>query len=173
MENSPSGKLDEIDKEILRTLQSDCSLTLTEITRNIGDKLKVKGIRKKVPRTTVHFRIQRLEREGIIIGRRAVLNAKLLGKAITGFIFLSYEKKRNMRISTALSVAETLRIIPGVQEIHMIGGGEGDILMKIKTDSVDSLARVVLEKIREIEGVSATTTIVVLGTQLETTSIDI
>jgi len=71
----------------------------------------------------------------------------------TGFALLSvsplHEKK----------VYETLKNIPEVVEVHPLFG-EYDILLKIECSDIDSIGRVVIKKIRAIQGVMDTKTLI-------------
>ncbi|ADY01667.1 Transcription regulator [Vulcanisaeta moutnovskia 768-28] len=59
--------LDDLDHEILRILEEDCTLTYHEIAKRVG----------RSP-WTVRHRIERLRRMGIIKGCRAVVDYKAL-----------------------------------------------------------------------------------------------
>lgn len=162
-------KLDDVDKEILRVLQKNCNKKLDEITEEVKKNLK----RKKVPRTTVHSKIKRLEDLKIIQGYRAILDGKLLGKEVTAFIFLNYERIPDVYSKDAADkVIEELKDISAIQEIHILAG-EKDILIKAKADSVDSLGRLVLNRLRRTERISASVTSIVFTTPLEDTRIDV
>ena len=71
----------------------------------------------------------------------------------TGFALLSisplYEKK----------VYETLKNIPEITELHPLFG-EYDILLKIEGPDFDSIGSIVIKKIRSIEGVMDTKTLI-------------
>lgn len=166
-------KLDEIDKEILRVLQENCDMSLKQIKNKVEANLRKRGVRKRVPRTTVHSKIKRLEELEIIESRKAILDHELLGKDVIAFVFLNYERIEDLeRGKSAEVVIENLMTLPGVQEIYTVAG-EQDMLLKFKTDSVRSLARTVLDNIREQEGVTASVTSIVLRKHLETTKVDI
>ena len=70
-----------------------------------------------------------------------------------GFALLSisplYEKK----------VYELLKSIPEITEVHPLFG-EYDILLKIETDNIDTIGNVVINKIRSIQGVMDTKTLI-------------
>ncbi|MFW9967596.1 MAG: Lrp/AsnC family transcriptional regulator [Candidatus Thorarchaeota archaeon] len=65
---SKNQKLDDLDRAILRELQNDCRTPLQDIA------LKVDA-----PTSTVHYRVKRLEREGVIDGYYANINPEKLG----------------------------------------------------------------------------------------------
>jgi DNA-binding Lrp family transcriptional regulator len=74
----------------------------------------------------------------------------------TGFALLS--------ISPLLEkeVFEKVSAIEEIVEVHPLFG-EYDILLKIKTDNIDTIGQVVIKKIRSIKGVTDTKTLI--GTQ--------
>ena len=54
------AKLDKLDYKILRELQRDCRI-LQEIADNVG-----------APVSTIHYRVKRLEKDGVIKGYSAI-----------------------------------------------------------------------------------------------------
>jgi len=60
--------LDETDLSILRFLQKDCQMPLGNLARKLG-----------VPKSTLHYRIKRLERAGVIEGYYAKTSPLKLG----------------------------------------------------------------------------------------------
>ena len=71
----------------------------------------------------------------------------------TGFALLSISPLHEKR------VYETLRNIPEVVEVHPLFG-EYDILLKIECQDIDSIGQVVISKIRSIQGVTDTKTMI-------------
>ena len=59
---------DDLDLAILRELQVDCRIPLQEIAEKVG-----------APTSTVHYRVKRLERNGVIDGYYANINPERLG----------------------------------------------------------------------------------------------
>ncbi|MEM2404236.1 MAG: AsnC family transcriptional regulator, partial [Candidatus Methanomethylicia archaeon] len=70
-------KIDEIDYAILNILQEDCRTPLEEIARKI-----------KIPKSTVHYRIKKLEERKIIEGYYAKIDAAKLGKEYIAVILV-------------------------------------------------------------------------------------
>jgi DNA-binding Lrp family transcriptional regulator len=56
-------------------------------------------------------------------------------------------------------VYELLKNIPEITEVHPLFG-EYDILLKIESDNIDSIGNVVINKIRSINGVMDTKTLI-------------
>jgi len=151
-------RLDEKDRQLLSILQEKGRATLKELSR-------LTGMRE----TTIFARIKRLEREGIIKEYRAILDPKALGKGTTAFILIKYDPSFGF---TQREVAEKISKLPEIQEVHIIAG-DWDMIAKIREKDVESLGRVVLDKIREIEGVKETVSLIVFESIKETTFLSV
>jgi Lrp/AsnC family transcriptional regulator len=68
-------QLDRVDRQILRLLATDASLSLSEIASRVG-----------LTQTPCWKRIRRLEQEGVILRRVAVLDAEKVGVPVTVFV---------------------------------------------------------------------------------------
>ena len=60
--------IDKTDLSIVRFLQNDCQVPLDILAKKL-----------KVPKSTLHYRIKRLEKDGVIDGYYAKVNALELG----------------------------------------------------------------------------------------------
>ncbi len=69
--------MDAIDRKILHHLQTDSTLPIAEIAEHVG-----------ISSTPCWRRIQRLEKQGVIARRVAILNRKELNLAITVFVMI-------------------------------------------------------------------------------------
>ncbi len=69
--------MDTIDRKILHHLQTDSTLPIAEIAEHVG-----------ISSTPCWRRIQRLEKQGVIARRVAILNRKELNLAITVFVMI-------------------------------------------------------------------------------------
>jgi len=147
-------KLDEKDKQLLSILQENGRATLKELSR-------LTGIRE----TTIFSRIKRLEREGIIKEYRAILDPKALGRNTMAFILIKYDPSFGF---TQREVAEKISKLPEIQEVHIIAG-DWDMIVKVREKDVESLGKIVLDKIREIEGVKETVSLIVFESIKEKT----
>ncbi len=153
--------LDERDTKILKLLQSNCSITAREIARSIGS-----------PITTVYSKIKRMEKLGIVRQYKAILDARKLDRGTTAFILASfvYRPRGREEPLSQRDVAKQIAAIPEVQEVHIITGG-WDILIKARTDHVDTLGKLVMDRLRTVEGVENTLSCIVYETVKETTDI--
>ena len=150
--------LDEKDVALLELLQENARLTVKELSRKIGS-----------PITTTHARLKRLEREGFIKAYRAILDPKKLGFNTLAYIFISFSREKGL---DQRKVASEIAKIPEVQEVHIITG-EWDILAKVRVSNVDALGELVVNKLRNIEGVEKTYTSVVLENVKESTKLPV
>ncbi len=154
-------QLDDRDKEILKLLQKNCKITAKEMAKEIDS-----------PITTIYSKIKRMEEIGLIKQYKAILDSKKLDKGTTAFILASFtyrlggkEKPLSQR-----DVANQIAAFPEVQEVHIITGG-WDILIKVKADHVDTLGKLVMDKLRMVEGVENTLSCIVYETVKETTDV--
>jgi DNA-binding Lrp family transcriptional regulator len=67
-------------------------------------------------------------------------------------------------------VARQIAAFPEVQEVHVITG-VWDILIKVRADHVDTLGKLVMDKMRMVEGVENTLSCIVYETVKETTDV--
>ena len=153
--------LDKRDVKILTLLQKDCKMTAKEIAKKIGS-----------PITTVYAKIKRMEELGIIKQYKAILDSKKLDKGTTAFILASFAYRPGGREKplSQRDVARQIAVFPEVQEVHIITGG-WDILIKVKADHVDTLGKLVMDKLRMVEGVENTLSCIVYETVKETTDV--
>jgi len=151
-------KLDEKDRKLLSILQENGRATLRELSN-------LTGMRE----TTVFSRIKRLERSGVIKEYRAILNSKAVEKNATAFVLIKYDSSFGF---TQREVAEKISKLPEVQEVHIIAG-DWDMIAKVREKDVEALGKVVMDKIREIEGVKETVSLIVFESIKETTFLSV
>ena len=144
-----TNMLDEKDKKILKELRSNSRQT----TKSISEKIKI-------PRVTVHERIQKMVEKGVIKKFTAIPDFSKTGQPFIAFIFLKLEKipKVSQRV-----VGRKVAKIPGIFEIHVVAG-EHDLLLKARGESLAEMSNLIIDKLREIEGVSNTFTMAVFET---------
>ncbi len=141
--------LDEIDRQLLDELQSDCKRSLKEIGALVG-----------LSAPSVMERVRKLENAGIIKGYHAFLDARKIGLDIAAFIGVSIG---DPKLLTAFE--EWVDAVPQVLECHHVTGGH-TLLLKVKTRNTEDLEQLI-SRIRSIEGVASTETMVVLSTHTE------
>lgn len=141
--------LDETDRHILILLQDDCKLPLTEIGEAVG-----------MSAPSVLERVRKLEQNGVIKGYHALLDARRVGLDLWAFVGVTINFPKSIEGFKREVVA-----LPEVLECHHVTG-EHTMLIKIKTKNTASLESL-LNRVRSLEGVTATQTMVVLSTLAE------
>ena len=141
--------LDDIDRGILALLQDNCRTSLARIGEQVG-----------LSAPSVVERVKKLEDSGVIQGYHADLDAKRLGIDITAFIGVTVDHPRLL-----ITFENEIRDVAGVLECHHVTGAYS-LMLKVKTENTSSLERLI-SRLRSIEGVDRTETMVVLSTHIE------
>ncbi|MCP3772683.1 Lrp/AsnC family transcriptional regulator [Paenibacillus sp. MZ04-78.2] len=116
MEHFASKILDDVDIQILDTMQKEAQLSNAELARRVN-----------LSPPATHARVKRLESEGFIKRQVAILNQEKLGFDLLCFIFMS----TNIHQAEQLEVLEkALSSMPEVLECHCLTG-EYDYLLKV------------------------------------------
>ncbi len=140
--------MDEKDLKLLQELQKDCRQSLKKLSRKLNLSI-----------TTVYERMKKLEKEGVIKGYKAILDPEKVGKPVIAFIFIRM-RYHYPELSEPLSqreVAKKISLLPGVCEVHIIGG-EWDILVKARGKSLKQIGEFVIDRLRLIKGIERTLT---------------
>ena len=114
--------LDRMDRKILEILQEDCTLPVAEIGKRIG-----------LSTTPCWRRIQKLEEQGVIERRVALLNPKQVNAGVTVFVFIStsnHSKDWLERFHAALSD------FPEVVEFYRMSG-QIDYLLRVVVPDIE------------------------------------
>jgi Lrp/AsnC family transcriptional regulator len=112
--------MDAIDRKILSTLQEDASLSVAEIGQRVG-----------LSSTPCWKRIQKLEAEGIIQRRVALVDQDKIGLGLT--VFVSVETGDHSQEWLA-RFADTVRAMPEVMEFHRMAGDVDYMLRVVVAD---------------------------------------
>jgi Lrp/AsnC family leucine-responsive transcriptional regulator len=103
-------------------------------------------------------RVRKLEKRGIVEGYQARLSARSLGFQLLAYIYVKTDESMSK-----MSTGETLSRIPEVQEVHHVAG-EDCYLVKVRTESPESLGRLLRNAIGQIPTVLSTRSTIVLET---------
>lgn len=154
MKSQQSIVLDEIDKGLLRILQENAKTPYSKIARQLG-----------ISEATVHLRIKKLLKLGVIKRFQAIVDPEKVGKDVVAIVALTADPKKYE------SVLEKLKEIPNIYEIYDVTG-EYYTILKIRVGSREELTRV-LDEIGRIDGIESTRTMFVLRTIKEESRIEI
>ncbi|MFN0202691.1 MAG: Lrp/AsnC ligand binding domain-containing protein [Bacteroidia bacterium] len=137
--------LDTLDKTILEILMKDARTPYLEIARMCN-----------VSGATVHLRIQKLEKMGIICGSRLMINYKQLGLGICAFLGIYLDKCNNFD-----EIFTYLKAIPEIVECHYTTGIYA-VFVKLYCHDTSHLRDLLVGKIQAIPNVSRTETFISL-----------
>ena len=142
--------MDEIDLKILELLKANGRSTASDISKQVS--LSIPAVAE---------RIKKLEDNHIIEYYTIKVNRVETGLNLLAMIFVNIEKTEQIAAFRTAIVA-----YPEVLECHHVAG-EYDYLLKVLTANSDELERFLSQKLKAIEGVAKTNTIVVLSTLKE------
>jgi Lrp/AsnC family transcriptional regulator len=112
-----NGKaLDCIDRRIIGLLQADASLSIAQISHEVG-----------LSQSPCWKRIQRLKAEGVIFGHVALIDPSALGLGLTAYVSVEMGEHSEAEITR---FAEAVTAMPEVLELHRMAG-DIDYLLKI------------------------------------------
>ncbi len=137
-------KLDKLDKQILKHLLQDARKPYTEIAKELV-----------VSPGTIHVRLKKMERMGLIKGTSLSVDYDKLG-----YSFIAYVGIQLSQTSKALKAIDDLRKIPEVTVANLTTG-KFSIFCKIRCVDTPH-AKEVIYKINDIEGVYQTETMISL-----------
>jgi Lrp/AsnC family transcriptional regulator, leucine-responsive regulatory protein len=136
--------LDEKDTLIMEELKKDGRSSTADIARRAG-----------IPRVTVHERIRRMKEKGLIRRFTVLPDYKKLGLNTTAFILVTYDA--HARVSQR-QLADKIAKMANIYEVHILAG-DWDLLLKVRGGSIEEIGKVVIDRLREFEGVGRTLTI--------------
>lgn len=143
--------LDKKDLMVLESLKENSKQTTHMIARKTA-----------IPITTVHNRIKKLEKSGIIKKYTVNLDHNKLNRSLLSFILVTvnYSTPSGVKL-TQEEIARTIKKIPGVESACIVTGVT-DILVRVRVKDVEELNRLIIDKLRTVDGVDKTQTMVVL-----------
>jgi DNA-binding Lrp family transcriptional regulator len=144
-----SRPLDPIDRRIVALLQENAKLTFGQIGSDVG-----------LSSTAVKRRVDRLERDRVIIGYGARVDVQALGQGIEALIEI-YCSDRTAPADVGKSIAGLDRILSAFTV-----SGEPDAVIRVRVDGIDHLEKLV-EKLRRDPNVVRTRTLIVLSTLID------
>ena len=139
--------LDNYDHKILKLLQSDGRMTITELSDHIG-----------LSKTPCLNRVRKLEAKGYIRGYRAVINHDLVDDNHIAFVQIKMNDTKTQALNAFNSA---IKEIPEVVQCHMMAS-HFDYLLKVRTDNMESYRKVLGEKISALPHVQNSSAFVVM-----------
>ena len=150
--------LDEIDKKLLKLLQTDSKKT----TAALSSKLNLSV-------TAVYERIKKLEREGIIEKYVVLVNRKKIEKGFVVFCHIKLIQHKKEFLSKFESQVTKLN---EVLECHHVSG-DYDYILKIVLKDMEEYREFLVEKLTTLEHIGSTHSTFMISEVKNTTVIEI
>ena len=144
--------IDDKDRKLLDLLQENARLSNAELAEAVG-----------LTASSVHERVKKLERQGIIKGYVAVLDAEKLGKPLVAFVRLTVQTHPQDGQKNGL--LELCNSEPDIMECHNVAG-EDCFVLKVRAEGPKKLERL-LSAIRGSTETNRSVTNIVLSTYKE------
>jgi DNA-binding Lrp family transcriptional regulator len=141
--------MDVLDERLVTLLRHDGRRSISDLAVDLG-----------VSRATVRARMERLERQGDILGYTVILRADALEQRVRGITMIEVEGHAADRVVRALG---------GFSEISAIHttNGRWDLVVELNTDTLTQFDAV-LRKMRLIQGITGSETTLLLATPRST-----
>ncbi|HEX7756215.1 MAG TPA: Lrp/AsnC ligand binding domain-containing protein [Niabella sp.] len=137
--------LDKLDLQIIQHMMEDAEISYADL----GKKLFVSG-------GTIHVRIKKLQKDGIVKGTKLNTDLKLLGYDVIAFIGI-YLKESSLYDS----VAKELYKLKEVVRLNYTTGNYS-MFAEIVCKDISELRTVLHEKLQKIKGIERTETLISL-----------
>ncbi|HOZ85611.1 MAG TPA: Lrp/AsnC ligand binding domain-containing protein [Niabella sp.] len=142
---NPKLNLDKLDLQIIEHMMSDAEISYADL----GKKLFVSG-------GTIHVRIKKLQKDGVVKGTRLNPDLKLLGYDVIAFIGIYLRES-----SLYDSVAKELYKIKEIVRLNYTTGNYS-MFAEIVCKDITELREVLHEKLQKIKGIERTETFISL-----------
>ncbi|WP_104402223.1 Lrp/AsnC family transcriptional regulator [Vibrio penaeicida] len=150
--------LDRIDRELLILLQKDSTLSLNELAEHVH-----------LTTTPCWKRLKRLEEEGFIDKRVALLNPEKLGLCFTAFVMV---KTSDHSHEWYTRFVETASEFPEVMEFYRMAG-EYDYMMRVLVQDMKSFDDFYKQLVNSVDGITNVTSTFAMETLKYTTALPV
>lgn len=140
--------MDAIDKKIIGTLQQQARIANVELARMCD-----------LAPSSMHERVRRLEKRGIVKGYRAMLDAEALGYSIQAFVMITIDRHQRTRLD---DFEQHIAGIPEVKACYMLAG-HYDFLLHVVVRDIDHLRDLISHSLAGIDVVERQETFLIMG----------
>ena len=116
--------MDDTGLKLIKQLQLTADLSLSELSRRVG-----------ISKTACWNRMQRMEEEGIILGKKILFDRESLGLKIVVFLSITVGRHSTDWVEKFSSVVEQF---PEIIEVHRLTGEGADYQLKVVCPSIDA-----------------------------------
>lgn len=140
--------MDAIDGRILRELQRDGRVSNAELAARVG-----------LSASACSRRVQELERRGVIVGYRAVLDRAALGVGFTAYVAVGLSRHTQ---EEQAAFERAMALAPAVRECHNVTGTI-EYLLRVEVGDLQAYKRFHLEVLGALPEVSTITSYIVMA----------
>ena len=140
IQTQDSHALDDIDQHLLRLLQTDARISITELAERVN-----------LSATPCARRVKRLEDNGIITGYHTQTDAQKLGYPLAIFIAISMDRHTAERFEQFESKVQSF---DEVISCSIVTGRTEDYLIKVRVRDMAHYEEFLLHRLNRIEGVA-------------------
>jgi Lrp/AsnC family leucine-responsive transcriptional regulator len=144
---SENESIDGFDRAILSVLAEDGRISVTDLAKRIG-----------LSKSPTQARVKRLEKDGTILGYRALVDPIRLGLDHIAFVEVRLNDTREAALA---AFNKAVAKIPEIEQVHLIAGNF-DYLMKVRTRNMSDYRIVLAEKISTLPHINHTSTYVAM-----------
>jgi DNA-binding Lrp family transcriptional regulator len=137
--------MDDVDRQLIAALRDDARLPVATLAKRLG-----------VSRGTVQNRIDRLRRDGAILGFTLRLPPQSEPSRVRAIMTIAVEGERSA------SVVAALKRFSEARAVHTTNG-RWDLVAELDADSLGAFSQA-LDQIRQIKGIATTETSILLAT---------
>lgn len=141
--------MDDFDSKLVTLLRHNARRSISDLATDMGSS-----------RATVRSRMEKLEKDGSILGYTVILRADAVELPVRGIMMVEIEGRAADRVIKALGG------FPEVSEIHTTNG-RWDLIVELGTTTLAEFDNV-LRRVRLLPGITATETNLVLATPRST-----
>ncbi len=128
--------IDRIDRRILSILQEDCTVPVAEIGRRVG-----------LSTTPCWRRIQKMEEDGVIQRRVAILDPKKINAKVTAFVAITTSQHNDDWLR---KFSDVIREFPEVVEFYRMAG-QVDYLLRVTVPDIEAFDQFYKKLIAKID----------------------
>ncbi|EGN74643.1 transcriptional regulator [Idiomarina sp. A28L] len=142
--------IDNLDKSILNALTENARQSYAEIAKENG-----------VSPATIHVRVEKLRKAGVITGARLTIDPKKLGYDITCFIGITLRQAGDYP-----SALKKIEALPEVTEAYYTTG-QYSVFIKVMVRNIEDLQKLLIERLQVIDEIQSTETLISLQTPIQ------
>lgn len=143
-----AGFRDNLDRRLVALLQANARETSAALAKKLG-----------VARSTVHDRVARLERDGVIAGYTAIVRQAPETDMAQALVLLSVTQQKSRAVTARLESYPEIKLCLAVS-------GQYDMFLSVETPRLEDLD-VLLDDIAEIPGIERSRSVIVLSRKFD------